>query len=127
MKLLAMLAPLILGMLGKAMRPQGQAPASGGGGLGDLLGGLVGGGARNRGGGGGDILSDLLGGSVGQMQQRSPGMGDMLGGLLDADGDGSMMDDLLERGLGGGRGSARSSGGGDVLGGLLGSLLGGKR
>jgi hypothetical protein len=107
MQLLAMLAPMILGMLAKQ---RGAAP--GGGGLG------------RAGAGGGGGLADILGGALGQMQQRSPGLGGMLGGLLDEDGDGSMIDDLLEKGLGGG---AKGSGGGDVLGGVLGGLLGGRR
>ena len=96
-QLLAMLAPLVLGMLGRA-RNQGGQTGSGG-------------------------LGDLLGGAMGQMQKQSPGLGGLLGGLLDSDGDGSVMDDLLEKGLGGGGGAA--SGGG--LGDLLGGLLGGKR
>lgn len=93
-QLLAMLAPLVLGALGKAWN---RSPATGGGGL-----------------------ADLLGGAVGQMQKQNSGVGGLLGGLLDADGDGSVVDDLLEKGLGGG-----SGGGG--LGGLLGGLLGGGR
>jgi len=91
-QLLAMLAPLVLGALGKARRQTG----SDAGGLGELL-----------------------GGAVGSMQQQSPGIGGLVSGLLDADGDGSVVDDLLEKGLGGGTGGA--------LGGLLGGLLGGKR
>jgi hypothetical protein len=104
MQLLAMLAPLVLGALGRARQ---TSPGSGGG---------MGGG-----------LGDLLGGALGQLQQKQPGLGGMLGGLLDSDGDGSMLDDLLEKGLGGGR---QPSAGGDLaggLGGLLGGLLGGKR
>lgn len=103
MKLLAMLAPLVLGALSRARQ---SSPRSGGG----------------SGGG----LGDLLGGALGKMQQNQPGLGGMLGGLLDSDGDGSMLDDLLEKGLGGGnRPSSGSDPGG--LGGLLGGLLGGKR
>lgn len=91
-KLLAMLAPLVLGALGK-MRSQDGVDAGG--------------------------LGDLLGGAVGRMQQQSPGLGGLLGGLLDADGDGSVVDDLLEKGLGGGQGGA-GGGLGGLLGGLLG-------
>ncbi|GMU64072.1 MAG: hypothetical protein AMXMBFR36_03460 [Acidobacteriota bacterium] len=103
MKLLAMLAPLVLGALSRARQ---SSPRSGGG----------------SGGG----LGDLLGGALGRMQQNQPGLGGMLGGLLDSDGDGSMLDDLLEKGLGGGN---QPSSGSDLggLGGLLGGLLGGKR
>jgi hypothetical protein len=107
MQLLAMLAPLVLGALNRARQ---SGPRSGGG---------MGGG-----------LGDLLGGALGQLQQKQPGLGGMLGGLLDSDGDGSMLDDLLEKGLGGGSDRQPSAGGGDLggtLGGLLGGLLGGKR
>jgi len=90
-QLLAMLAPMVLGALGKVRRQSG---ADAGG------------------------LGELLGGAVGSMQQQTPGIGGLLGGLLDADGDGSVVDDLLEKGLGGGKGG---------LGGLLGGLLGGRR
>lgn len=111
MQLLAQLAPLVLGALGK-LTGGGAARAPRGGGLGELVSGAAG-----RGGGG---LGDLLGGALGQMQGSNPGLGGLLGGLLDADGDGSVVDDLLEKGLGGG-------GAGGGLGGLLGGLLGGKR
>jgi hypothetical protein len=127
MKLLAMLAPLVLGILGRRNR---QGSSTSGGGLGDLIGGMLGGGGgATGGGGGGNILSDLLGGAMGKMQSQSPGLDGMLGGLLDKDGDGSIMDDLLEQGLGGAKRPAPSQqqGGDDPLGGLLGSLLGGKR
>ncbi len=106
MKLLAMLAPLVLGALGRARQTSGGRSSSGGG------------------------LGDLLGGALGQMQQQQPGLGGLLGGLLDADGDGSMLDDLLEKGFGGGPsggGTAAGGGLGGALGGLLGGLLGGKR
>jgi hypothetical protein len=59
---------------------------------------------------------------MGQMQNKNPGLGGLLGNLLDADGDGSFVDDLLEKGLGGGG----KSGAGGGLGGLLGGLLGGR-
>jgi hypothetical protein len=104
-QLLMMLAPLILGALGRARRQPGA--ASGGGGLGDLL-----------------------GGAMGRMQQQQPGLGGLLGGLLDSDGDGSMLDDLLEKGLGSARAPASGGGAGGGLGdlgGLLGGLLGGPR
>jgi hypothetical protein len=67
MQLLAMLAPLVMGALGRAKR---QGPAGGGG------------------------LADILGGATRQMDQRSPGLGGALGRILDADGDGSPVDDL---------------------------------
>jgi len=99
-QLLAQLAPLVLGALAKA---RGSAP--------------TGGRASAPGGG----LGDLLGSAMGQLQSSNSGLGGVLGGLLDANGDGSMVDDLLKQGLGGG------SGGGGGLGGLLGGLLGGGR
>lgn len=113
MQLLAQLAPLVLGALGR-LTGGGGARAPRGGGLGDLMGG-----GSARGGG----LGDLLGGALGQMQGSNPGLGGLLGGLLDSDGDGSVVDDLLEKGLGGGSGGGAGGG----LGGLLGGLLGGKR
>ena len=93
LQLLAQLAPLLLGLLGRARRTDG---ADAGG------------------------LGDLLGGAMGRMQQANPGLGGLLGGLLDADGDGSAVDDLLGKAMGG-----NAAGGG--LGGLHGGLLGGKR
>jgi hypothetical protein len=65
-KLLPVLAPLLMSFLGKQFgggggaknEASGAAPASGSGGIGDLLGGLLGGG----GGGIGDVLGGLLGG-----------------------------------------------------------------
>lgn len=68
MQLLAMIAPLVLGALGRARR---QPPAAGAGGL-----------------------ADILGGATRQMDQTSPGLAGSLGRILDADGDGSPVDDL---------------------------------
>jgi hypothetical protein len=103
MQLLMMLAPLVLGALGRARRQPGANAGAGG-------------------------LGDLLGGAMGRMQQQKPGLGGMLGGLLDSDGDGSMLDDLLEQGLGSARDRDANAGGGlGDLGGLLGGLLGGRR
>lgn len=114
-RLLAMLAPVLLGILSR------QRSAGGGAGV-------PGGTARSgSGSGSGNILGDLLNGALGRMQERQPGLGGMLGGLLDADGDGSIVDDLLEMGLGGGarRGGTREAS--DPLGDLLGGLLRGRR
>lgn len=107
-KLLPMLAPFVLGWLSKNIFGSGQqaksAPAqqeSGGGGLGDLLGSIFGGGKseaqpqvqpQSAGGGGiniNDILGDMLGGgsSSSSAQSQSPGLPgglsieDLLGGL----------------------------------------------
>lgn len=75
--LMAMLAPVIMGMLGKAKK-ENNLDAGG--------------------------LSDLLGGYARQQQQQNPAMS-ILTGILDADGDGSIVDDLagmLGKGLLGG-------------------------
>lgn len=66
LRLLAMLAPLVMGAVGRAKR---QAPTGGG-------------------------LADILGGATRQMDQTSPGLASSLGRMLDADGDGSPVDDL---------------------------------
>jgi len=93
-KMLPMVAMMAMGSLGKQTR--------GGGGLQSALTGmamqqLMGGGAEAGG------LSGILGGLLGggqrraqaqQRQQHQNGMG-MLGKMLDADGDGSTMDDIL--------------------------------
>ena len=101
-QILAMLVPVVLSFLAR-----GRGGASGGGGgLGDLIGGMTGGGgdARPGGGGGlGDVLGGLLGGSGGG------GLGDLVGGMM---GGGSAPTP---------RAGAPASGGG--LGGLLGGLL----
>jgi hypothetical protein len=83
--LLPMLAPLIMGFLGKQAAgasaggsSAGPTPDDGGGGLGDLVGGLLGG--DGGGGGLGDMLGGLLGG--GGSDGGGGGLGDLLGGLL---------------------------------------------
>ena len=86
MQIMSMVAPLILGALG---RSQGQ---GGGGGLGGLLGGLLGGAGGNSGGLGG-LLGGLLGGAGGS----TGGLGGLLGGVgstLDRDGDGNPLNDV---------------------------------
>lgn len=69
--LLAILAPVLMAYLGKEKRQT----STGVGGLGDLLGGLLGGGRQNKPGG---------------------GIMDILSGALDKDGDGNAMDDILD-------------------------------
>jgi hypothetical protein len=81
-QIMAMLAPLVLGMLGKNQRQSGF----------DIGG-----------------LTDLLGGERRAVEQKAPGAADLIGGLLDSDGDGSVADDLAKLG-----------------GGVLGGLFGGK-
>jgi hypothetical protein len=69
MKLLAMLAPLVMGALGRT-RQQQQVDAGG--------------------------LADLLGGAQSQMSQTAPDLMSALGGMLDTDKDGSVIDDVAK-------------------------------
>ncbi|SNR16406.1 DUF937 domain-containing protein [Tenacibaculum jejuense] len=86
-------APILMGVLGKQSKQNGL---SNSGGIGDLLGGM-------------------LGGNSTQQEQS------FLEKILDADGDGSVIDDVAGMVLGG---SQKNSGG--LLGGLLGGLFGKK-
>lgn len=73
------LLPVILSML--ASRGGGSQDGTGGGGLGDILGQVLGGGGAPRGGGGlEDLLGQVLGGGGGAMGRRDAGG---LGGLLE--------------------------------------------
>jgi hypothetical protein len=74
-KALPILAPLVLAFLAKSFGGRGQGAQGGGGGLSDILGGLLGGGS-----GGGGGLGDIVGGIVGC--GGGGGLGDVLGGLL---------------------------------------------
>ncbi|GGZ90516.1 DUF937 domain-containing protein [Algibacter mikhailovii] len=89
-QILKIAAPLLMGMLGKQTRDQNV----------------------NTSGGMEDLLGGLLGGSNGQEQN-------LLESFLDADGDGSALDDVAGMLLGGDKKQ-------DSLGGLLGGLFGGK-
>ncbi|MBP7274099.1 MAG: DUF937 domain-containing protein [Saprospiraceae bacterium] len=88
MSLMISLAPVIMGLLGKA-RAQNGIDASGIGGL----------------------LGSVLGGGNATQQANSNPLMDILNRVLDKDGDGNMLDDLL----------------GGAGGNILGGLLGGKR
>jgi len=90
--ILKVAAPILMGVIGKQSKQQNVSSSNG---IGDLLGGL-------------------LGGSSAQKEQS------FLESILDADGDGSVVDDVAGMFLGG---SNKSKGG---LGGLLGGLFGGK-
>ncbi|MGY2895147.1 DUF937 domain-containing protein [Deinococcus sp. UYEF24] len=104
MQIMSMVAPLILGALGRS-----QGAGQGGGGLGGLLGGLLGnmGGGTGGGAGGlGGLLGGLLGGGSSQptqttnqtAPQNSGGLGGLLGsvsGALDKDGDGNPLNDVI--------------------------------
>ena len=89
--ILKVAAPILMGVLGKQTRQQSVSSSNG---IGDLLGGM-------------------LGGSSAKQEQS------FLESILDADGDGSVVDDVAGMLLGGGK---KKSG----LGGLLGGLFGGK-
>ncbi len=78
--LLAILAPIVMAYLGKEKRQTN----TGSGGLGDLLGGLLGGGSQQQSRSGGGVM-------------------DILSGVLDKDGDGNPLNDLLGGFLGGRR------------------------
>ena len=91
-KMLPILAMLVAGYLAK------QAGGEGGGGLGGLLGSVLGGGQAAGGGGLGGILGNVLGGALGGGQAAAPAGGGGLGGLasmLDFDGDGNPLDDII--------------------------------
>lgn len=102
--ILAMLAPIIMGYIGKEKQTNGVNS----GGLGDLLGGI-------------------LGGAQSQVQSEpSNPLNDILGSVLggsQASNSGNPLNDILGSVLGGGNQQQQSQGG---LGGLLGSILGGK-
>lgn len=104
--ILSMLAPIIMGYIG---RQKQQAGVQSGGGLGDLLGGILGQASSqaqaqpsnplN------DILGQVLGGGQAQQQQSNP------------------LNDILGSVLGGGN---QQNSGGNIVGSILGNLLGGK-
>jgi hypothetical protein len=89
-KMLPLIAVMVMGSLKKQSSNSGI--------LDKLLDGLGGGGtSRSHSGGLGGLLGGLLGGILGGGQKKKASQSplDALGGLLDADGKGSMIDDLL--------------------------------
>ncbi|WP_164234270.1 DUF937 domain-containing protein [Microbacterium hydrocarbonoxydans] len=84
-KLLPILAPIIMGLIANANKGK-QTDAGGeqsGGGLGDIIGGLLGGGSGSGGAGAGGGLGDIIGGLIGGGSGSSGGgIGDILGGLF---------------------------------------------
>lgn len=96
-KMLPYIATMVMGALAK----NGQNP------LGSILGQVLGGGGAQTSSGNnpfGDLAKVILGG--GQVPQRTPGPtngADIFGQMLDADGDGSSMDDIFDMVLGGRR------------------------
>lgn len=104
--ILGMLAPLIMGYIGKQKQSNG---VTSGGGLGDLLGGILGNANQEAQGQNTNPINDILGSVLG-------------GGSSSAD-SGNPLSNILGSVLGGGN-QQQSQGG---LGGLLGSILGGGR
>jgi hypothetical protein len=89
-QMLPLLAMLVAGYMAK------QSGGEGGGGLGGLIGSVLGGGQSS--GGGGGMLGNVLGSVLGGGQQAAPAQGGGLGGLgslLDMDGDGNPLDDII--------------------------------
>lgn len=78
-KLLPVLAPIVMTFLANQLGG-GPKSSSTGGGIGDLLGGLLGGGSASSSGGLGDVLGGLLGGGSGS--KSGGGLDGLLGGLL---------------------------------------------
>ena len=94
--LLKKMLPILAMMVAGYMAKQGG-QSQGGGGLGDLIGGALGGGAGGSGGLGG-MLGSILGGAVGGGAAPGAAGGGGLGGLagmLDLDGDGNPLDDIM--------------------------------
>ena len=102
--ILSMLAPVIMGYIGR----EKQANGVNSGGLGDLLGGILGGAQNQAQAQPSNPLNDILGQVLGGGQQQSSG---------------NPLNDILGQVLGGGQQQQQSQGG---LGGLLGSILGGR-
>ncbi|MBX3599426.1 MAG: DUF937 domain-containing protein [Rubrivivax sp.] len=94
-KMLPLLAMVVTGLMARQGGAAPAAPAGGGGGLGDLLGGALGGGGGSGAGGGlGDLLGGLLGGQGGAGGRAGGGAGG-LAAMLDVDGNGNPLDDIL--------------------------------
>lgn len=103
--ILAMLAPLVMGYIGK----EKQQNNVGAGGLGDLLGGILGNASNQAQAQQSNPLNDILGSVLGNGQSQSSG---------------NPLNDILGSVLGGGGGNQQQQGGG--LGSILGNILGGK-
>ena len=88
-KMLPLIAALVMGSLKKQGSSSGM--------LDQLLGGILGGGrSTSRASAGGGLLGGILGGLLGGRKKSAAPSGlDALTGLLDADGEGSVIDDLL--------------------------------
>ncbi|AZA52257.1 DUF937 domain-containing protein [Chryseobacterium sp. G0201] len=103
--ILAMLAPVIMGYIGK----EKQQSNVGAGGLGDLLGGILGNASNQAQAQGSNPLNDILGSVLGGGQSQSSGnpLNDILGGVL-----------------GGGGNQQKQQDGGGGLGDILGGIFG---
>ena len=89
-KMLPVIASIVMAQIAKQMTSGGS---SGDGGLGDILGQVLGGGAgqptqTNSGGGFGDILGQILGGAAGGQSSGGGDLGDILGQVLGGAGGG---------------------------------------
>ncbi|MBJ7440697.1 MAG: DUF937 domain-containing protein [Sphingopyxis sp.] len=93
--LLKKMLPILAMMVAGYMAKQGG-QSQGGGGLGDLIGGALGGGSGGSGGLGG-MLGNILGGAVGGGAAPAAGGGGLggLANMLDLDGDGNPLDDIM--------------------------------
>ncbi|MEY4269748.1 MAG: hypothetical protein RLZZ58_964 [Pseudomonadota bacterium] len=103
-KMLPMLAMLVAGYLAKqggaSQGGASQGNSASGGGLGDLIGSVLGGSAGGSSGGGmGGMIGNVLGGMLGGGGQAAPasasGALGNLGSLIDMNGDGNPLDDIL--------------------------------
>jgi hypothetical protein len=86
-KLLPILTPIVLAYIGKQFAQKGaaaepQAQASGGGGLGDILGSILGGATSGGGGAANNPLGSILGSVLGGGGGQGDAIGEILGGLL---------------------------------------------
>lgn len=97
-KMLPLLAMVVTGLMAKQGGAGPAAPAgpAGGGGLGDMLAGALGSGGSGGGGGGlGDLLGGLLGGQGARGAAQAGGGAGGLAAMLDLDGNGNPLDDIL--------------------------------
>ena len=89
--ILKQMLPMVAMMAAGYMAKQGG--QSGGGGLGDLIGGALGGGGQS--GGLGGMLGNMLGGGAGGGAAPSAGGLGGIANMLDMDGDGNPLDDIM--------------------------------
>ncbi len=92
-KMLPILAMLVAGYMAK----QSSGGEGDGGGLGGLIGGMLGGGGQTSSGGLGGMLGNMIGGAMGGGSKAAPTSGGLggLGSMLDMNGDGNPLDDIM--------------------------------